>query len=77
MTKQRSGQSVNVTIDRELLSKARAAGMNLSQTLTAAIDAELRKYEAARWKEENAEAIAYLNKLGEETGCFSDEYRTF
>lgn len=77
MTTKRNGQSVNVTIDRELLARARAAGMNLSQTFTAAIDAELRRYEAARWKEENAEAIAHLNKLGEETGCFSDEYRTF
>lgn len=39
--------------------------------------AELRRYEAASWKEDNAEAIAHLNKLGEETGCFSDEYRAF
>ncbi|MCZ4214902.1 type II toxin-antitoxin system CcdA family antitoxin, partial [Escherichia coli] len=25
----------------------------------------------------NAEAIAALNQLADETGCFSDEYRSF
>ncbi|NUD83589.1 type II toxin-antitoxin system CcdA family antitoxin, partial [Escherichia coli] len=32
---------------------------------------------ATRWREENAEAIAALNQLADETGCFSDEYRSF
>ncbi|WP_449543965.1 type II toxin-antitoxin system CcdA family antitoxin [Lelliottia nimipressuralis] len=77
MTTQRTTQNVNVTIDRDLLSRARALGINLSQTLTSAIDAELRKHEAARWKEENAEGIANLNAFLEEHGSFSDQYRTF
>lgn len=77
MTTQRTTQNVNVTIDRDLLSRARALGINLSQTFTTAIDAELRKHEAARWKEENAEGIANLNTFLEEHGSFSDQYRTF
>lgn len=77
MATQRTTQNVNVTIDRDLLSRARALGINLSQTFTSAIDAELRKHEAARWKEENAEGIANLNAFLEEHGCFSDQYRTF
>lgn len=77
MATQRTTQNVNVTIDRDLLSRARALGINLSQTFTTAIDAELRKHEAARWKEENAEGIANLNAFLEEHGSFSDQYRTF
>ncbi|KML23279.1 antitoxin [Leclercia adecarboxylata] len=77
MATQRTTQNVNVTIDRNLLSRARALGINLSQTFTTAIDAELRKHEAACWKEENAEGIANLNAFLEEHGSFSDQYRTF
>lgn len=77
MATQRTTQNVNVTIDRDLLSRARALGINLSQTFATAIDAELRKHEAGRWKEENAEGIANLNAFLEEHGSFSDQYRTF
>ena len=59
MTAKRTTQSVTVTVDRELVNRARDAGLN------------------TRWREENAEAIAALNQLADETGCFSDEYRSF
>ena len=49
----------------------------MSATLTVALNAELKKHAATRWREENAEAIAALNQLADETGCFSDEYRSF
>lgn len=39
MATQRTTQNVNVTFDRDLLSRARALGINLSQTFTTAIDA--------------------------------------
>ncbi|EDR6726541.1 antitoxin, partial [Salmonella enterica subsp. enterica] len=52
-TAQRSTQSVTMTVERTLLSRAREAGINLSATLTAALDAELRQYEAKKWQEEN------------------------
>ncbi|MCT7066738.1 type II toxin-antitoxin system CcdA family antitoxin [Salmonella enterica] len=52
-TTQRSTQSVTMTVERTLLSRAREAGINLSATLTAALDAELRQYEAKKWQEEN------------------------
>lgn len=77
MTVKRDTQNVTVTLERDLLSRAREAGVNMSATLTAALDAELKKYAAMRWREDNAEAIATMNALGEETGCFSDEYRSF
>ncbi|HHN8460755.1 TPA: type II toxin-antitoxin system CcdA family antitoxin [Morganella morganii] len=75
--KQRATKSVTMTVERVLLSRAREAGINLSATLTAALDAELRRYEAKKWQEENSEALEVLNRFHDEHGCFSDEYRTF
>ncbi|MDU4003208.1 type II toxin-antitoxin system CcdA family antitoxin [Pluralibacter gergoviae] len=75
--KQRSTQSVTMTVERALLVRAREAGINLSATLSAALDAELRHHEAKKWQEENREAIDVLNRFHDEHGCFSDEYRTF
>lgn len=75
--KQRTTQSVTMTVERSLLSRAREAGINLSATLTAALDAELRQHERIKWQEENREALEALNRFNDEHGCFSDDYRTF
>lgn len=75
--KQRSTQSVTMTVERALLVRARDAGINLSATLTTALDVELRRHEAKKWQEENRKAIDALNRFHDEHGCFSDEYRTF
>lgn len=76
-TKQRNTQSVTMTLERGLLNQAREAGINLSATLAAALDAELRRYAAQKWQTENMEALDALNHFHDENGCFSDEYRTF
>lgn len=75
--KPRNTQSVTITVERALLVRAREAGINLSATLSTALDAELRRHEAKKWQEENREALAALNRFHDEQGCFSDEYRTF
>ncbi|HEM8838450.1 TPA: type II toxin-antitoxin system CcdA family antitoxin [Klebsiella aerogenes] len=77
MVAKRNTQNVTVTLERDLLNRAREAGVNMSATLAAALDIELKKHAALRWREANAEAIAAMNALAEETGCFSDEYRSF
>lgn len=76
-TTQRTTQSVTMTVERALLNRAREAGINLSATLTAALDTELRQYEAKKWQAENSEALEALNRFHDEHGCFGDEYRTF
>ncbi|AHJ76704.1 type II toxin-antitoxin system CcdA family antitoxin [Kosakonia sacchari] len=76
-TKQRNKQNVSVTVERDLLEQARKEGINLSQTLTNALQGELRNLEAERWKRENAAAIADLNEFIAERGHFSDEHRKF
>lgn len=70
-------KTVTVTLEPELIQAARAAGINLSQTLRHALKAEIKEIEAARWKKENEAAIDYLNQLTEENGLLSDTYRTF
>lgn len=75
--KQRNTQSVTMSVERSLLSRARDAGINLSATLAAALDAELRHHATKKWQEENRVALEALNRFHEEHGCFSDEYRTF
>ena len=76
-TKQRNTESVTMTLERGLLNPAREARINLSATLVAALDAELRRYAAQKWQTENMEALDALNRFHAENGCFSDEYRTF
>ena len=73
----RNTQSVTMTVERGLLNRARDAGINLSATLTAALDAELRHHATKKWQEENRGALEALNRFHDEHGCFSDEYRTF
>lgn len=77
VTRQRHTQSVTMAVERGLLSRAREAGINLSATLTAALDAELRHHAARQWREENKEALEALNRFHDQHDCFSDEYRTF
>ncbi|NIF30633.1 antitoxin [Enterobacter sp. Ap-916] len=70
-------KTVTVTLEPDLIQEAKAAGINLSQTLRKALKAEIKEIEAARWKKENEAAIDYLNQLTEENGLLSDTYRTF
>ncbi|WP_439412469.1 type II toxin-antitoxin system CcdA family antitoxin [Enterobacter ludwigii] len=75
--RQRNTKSVTMTLERGLLSRAREAGINLSATLTAALDTELRQLAANKWQEENREGLEALNRFHDEHGCFSDDHRTF
>lgn len=75
--KERNTQSVTMAVERTLLARAREAGINLSATLTAALDVEFRQHETKKWQKQNIEAIEALNRFHDEQGCFSDEYRTF
>jgi antitoxin CcdA len=74
--KQRTTQSVTMTVECSLLSRAREVGINLSATLNAALEAELRQHEMRKWKEDNQE-IEALNRFHDEHGCFSGENRSF
>lgn len=67
----------NLSINSDLLSKARAKKINLSATLERALVQQLRQSEREKWKSDNKEAIEALNELVEKHGLFSDSFRDF
>jgi antitoxin CcdA len=76
-TARRNKRAVNVSISADLLQAARNNELNLSATLEAAIEHELRQLRKREWLEQNENAIqAYNSDVGEQ-GAFSDGLRTF
>lgn len=70
-------KSCNLSINAELLSQAKALGINLSQTLEAQLEKLVREARAKQWAEENRDAIESQNRWIEKHGLFSDHYRFF
>lgn len=67
----------NLSINSELLAKAKDLKLNLSATLESALAIEVQKAERINWLKQNQKAIQAANKLAEDNGLFSDFYRTF
>ena len=67
----------NVSINNDLLSKARELKINLSATLEKGLEKQLRLAAKERWLKENKQAIEALNQLAEDKGLFSDSFRDF
>lgn len=67
----------NVSINSDLLEKAKALNINLSATLESALIEQLRAEQQNQWKAENAKAIQAYNSFIEENGVFSDGLRKF
>jgi antitoxin CcdA len=67
----------NVSINSDLLEKAKGLNINLSATLEAALAEQLRAEQRTQWKAENAKAIQAYNNFVEENGVFSDGLRKF
>ncbi|BBJ24653.1 type II toxin-antitoxin system CcdA family antitoxin [Candidatus Nitrotoga sp. AM1P] len=72
-----SKKATNLSINSDLLSKARELKINLSATLERALADELRTTERDKWLKSNKKAIESLNELAERNGLFSDSYRNF
>lgn len=72
-----SKKAANLSINSDLLAKARGLSINLSATLESALETELRKAEEEKWRKNNKKAIAALNELADKDGLFSDAYRNF
>ena len=64
-------RATNVSLSRELLEAARAAGVNLSATLERALTDELARLKRRQWREQHAGAIAAYNEQCEKHGTFS------
>lgn len=70
-------KAANLSINSDLLQKARLLNINLSAALETALKQLLAQRQAEQWKAENKAAIAAYNDFVEENGCFGDEYRSF
>ena len=70
-------KATNVTINSDLLKKAKAYKINISKNFEAYLAEVVRKREEQRWLEENKEAIDAFNERVEKRGLFGDKYRRF
>ncbi len=75
--KKASKKATNLSINSDLLSRARDLKINLSATLEHALEDKLRKAERDNWLKNNKKAINKLNELANKNGLFSDSYRDF
>jgi antitoxin CcdA len=67
----------NLSINADLLVKAREMDINLSATLEQALIEALRERRREAWRAENRAAIQTYNDRVEKHGVFSDGVRTF
>lgn len=70
-------RATNVTINADLLRRARELDVNLSRTLEAALVVEVAERARQRWLAENRGAIDAYNHEIERSGCFADSLRGF
>jgi antitoxin CcdA len=74
---QSAKRAANVSINSELLRKAKALNINLSATLESALGDLVKARERELWKQKNKAAIEAYNRLVEKHGTFSDGVRPF
>jgi antitoxin CcdA len=67
----------NLSVNSDLLKKARDLNINLSAALEQVLRAKLAESEAEKWVKENKRAIKAYNDFVEENGLFADEHRNF
>lgn len=74
---QAAKKPTNVSINSDLLDKARALNINLSATLEQALAEQLRVEQRAQWLRENAEGIKAYNRFVDTNSSFSNALRKF
>ena len=67
----------NVSVNADLLDKAKRLGINLSQTLEDQLAALVRQAEAREWLKQNKRAIDAYNRRVQREGIWSDGIRGF
>ncbi|RVU34320.1 acetoacetyl-CoA synthase [Rheinheimera riviphila] len=67
----------NLSINSDLLAKARGLNINLSATLEKALAEQVQNAKRAQWALDNADAIKAYNEFVEANGTFSDSVRKF
>lgn len=70
-------RATNLSINSDLLSKAKDLDINLSAALEQALAQLLKQRQQEQWLQENREAIAAYNQDVEKHGAFGDALRSF
>jgi antitoxin CcdA len=73
----RRKKATNLSIDHDLLERARRLKLNLSQAVEAGLAEAIRRHERAQWLEKNRAALEAYNEHVEKHGVFSDGLRSF
>lgn len=67
----------NLSLRTDLVRRAKALGLNLSDVVEGALEQAIREAEARAWAEENEQGIEEYNALVAKHGVFSDGRRRF
>jgi antitoxin CcdA len=70
-------RATNLSINSDLLAKARELNIDLSATLEQALASQLIRREQKRWLDENKQAIINYNEFVDGNGLFGDVFRSF
>ena len=70
-------KATNLSINADLLKKAKSYKINLSKNFEKYLNELVRKQEKEKWEKENFEAIEEFNKRVDKRGVFSDGLRSF
>lgn len=67
----------NLSLRVDLVARAKALGLNLSNVVDSSLELAIVAAEQARWLAENEKAIDYYNAFVGEHGLFGEEFRRF
>jgi antitoxin CcdA len=67
----------NLSLRTDLVRRAKALGLNLSEVLESALEQVIAAAEREAWLAENREAFDEYNALVDKRGVFSDDWRRF
>jgi antitoxin CcdA len=67
----------NVSLPGQLVSEAKAMGIDLSRACEAGLESALKAERERRWKAENADAVLAYNQWVEEHSLPLEEFRQF
>ena len=73
----RRKKAANLSVDEQLLERARRLKLNLSQVLEAGLAEAIRREERAEWLRKNRAALEAYNEHVEKHGVYSDGLRSF
>jgi antitoxin CcdA len=70
-------RATNLSVDEQLLDRAKRLGLNLSQVLETGLARAIREREAEQWLKRNQAALQAYNEQVEKHGVFSEGLRSF